>query len=158
MISVPFFAIPFTLQGFAVFAILRLLGWKKGGTAIFVYLALGAVGLPVFSGFCGGYGVLFGQTGGFLFGFLLTAPIYAVFEKLGKGKRLFTALGMAAGLLADYLSGALWYYFLFARGTSFVAALAVTVLPFLLPDAIKIALALLVSERMKKHPALLFKE
>ena len=154
MIAVPFFAVPFTLQSFAVFFILALLGWKAGGAAILVYLALGAVGLPVFSGFTGGVGVLFGQTGGFLFGFLFAVPVFALIKGMRSESRLFTALAMAGGLLADYLVGSIWYYFLFASGTSFFASLAVTVLPFLLPDAVKLALALFISERMKKHPSL----
>lgn len=152
MISVPFLGIPFTLQSFAVFAVLGLLGWRRGGVATLVYLMLGAVGLPVFSGFTGGLGVLFGHSGGFLFGFLLAVPVYAVFAWLGKGKRIFVALGMVAGLLVSYLSGALWYYFLFAADTSLGTVLSVCILPFLLPDAIKLSLALLVTERMKKHP------
>lgn len=155
MISFPFFAVPITLQSFAVFAILSLLGWKAGGAAILAYLALGAVGLPVFSGFTGGVGILFGQTGGFLFGFLLAIPVFALIRGIKKESKLVSLCAMAGGLLADYLSGALWYYFLFAGDTSFFASLTVTVLPFLLPDAAKLALALLVAERMKKHPSLL---
>ncbi len=154
MISIPFLAVSFTLQSLAVFSVLLLLGARAGGVSILVYLALGAVGLPVFSGFSGGVGVLFGQTGGFLFGFLLAVPVYAVFEKLARGKRFLTVCGLIAVSFTVYLSGALWYYFLFARDTSFFASLAITVLPFLLPDAIKIALSLLIGERMKKHPSL----
>ena len=154
MISFPFFAVPITLQTFAVLAILSLLGWKAGGAAILVYLALGALGLPVFSGFTGGVGILFGQTGGFLFGFLLAVPVFALIRGIKGDSKLFTVCAMAGGLLADYLTGALWYYFLFASGASFFASLTVTVLPFLLPDAAKLALAILVTERMKKHPSL----
>ena len=153
-IAVPFFAVPFTLQSLAVLALLALLGWKSGGAAILVYLALGAVGLPVFSGFTGGVGILFGQTGGFLFGFLFAVPVFALVSAIKKGSRLFTVLAMVGALLTDYLVGALWYYFLFANETSFFASLTVTVLPFLLPDAVKATLALFISERMKKHPSL----
>ena len=154
MITIPFFAIPITMQTFAVFAVLLLLGWRSGCTAILVYLALGAVGLPVFSGFSGGVGILFGQTGGFLFGFLLAVPVFALIRGIKRDSKLISVCAMAGGLLADYLTGALWYYFLFAGGNSFFASLAVTVLPFLLPDAAKLALAILVTERMKKHPSL----
>ena len=62
-ITIPL-AVPFTLQIFGVFMALRLLGGKKGTLSILVYIALGAVGLPVFSGFQGGIGVLAGPTGG----------------------------------------------------------------------------------------------
>ena len=151
MIAIPFLAVPFTLQSLAVSVILLLLGWRSGGAAILVYLALGAIGLPVFSGFTGGVGILFGQTAGFLFGFLLAVPVFALIRAVSRESRLFSVLALAGVLLTDYLVGALWYYFLFASGTSFFASLAVTVLPFLLPDAVKLALALLIAERMKRH-------
>ena len=154
MIAVPLFAVPFTLQSLAVLFILTVLGWKAGGAAILVYLTLGTVGLPVFSGFTGGVGILFGQTGGFLFGFLLAVPVFALIKGLKKDSRLLAVLAMVGALITDYLVGSLWYYFLFAEGTSFFASLSVTVLPFLLPDAVKLTIAFLISERMKKHPSL----
>ena len=64
--------VPFTLQTFGVFAALGLLGGKRGTIALALYLILGAVGLPVFAGFRGGFGVLLGTTGGYIFGFLLS--------------------------------------------------------------------------------------
>ena len=63
-------AVPFTLQTFAVFLVSAVLGAKKGVAATLVYILLGAVGLPVFSGFQGGVGVLLGATGGYVFGFV----------------------------------------------------------------------------------------
>ena len=153
-IAVPLFAVPFTLQSLAVLFILSVLGWKAGGAAILVYLALGAVGLPVFSGFTGGVGILFGQTGGFLFGFLFAVPVFALIKSIKKDSRPFTVFAMVVALLTDYTVGSLWYYFIFAEGTSFFASLSVTVLPFLLPDAVKLALAFLLSERIKKLPSL----
>ena len=74
-VSIPS-AVPFTLQTFAVFCALCLLGGKRGTIAILVYIALGAIGLPVFSGFSGGIGILLGTTGGYIWGFLLTGLLY----------------------------------------------------------------------------------
>ncbi|MBR6474866.1 MAG: biotin transporter BioY, partial [Lachnospiraceae bacterium] len=74
-ITIPFM-VPFTLQTFAVFTIVGLLGGRKGFLSILVYILLGAVGLPVFSGFKGGIGVLAGTTGGYIIGFLFIALIY----------------------------------------------------------------------------------
>lgn len=71
-ISIPT-AVPFTLQTFAVFLTLGLLGGRLGTLAVTVYLLLGAVGLPVFAGFHGGLGAFLGATGGYLVGFLFTA-------------------------------------------------------------------------------------
>ena len=150
MISFPFFAVPITLQSFAVFAILSLLGWRAGGAAILSYLALGAVGLPVFSGFTGGVGILFGQTGGFLFGFLLAVPVFALIRGIKKESKLVSLCAMAGGLLADYLSGALWYYFGFNTGAdiSLWEIFVLCVFPFLIPDGIKIFLAVYISKRL----------
>ena len=74
LITIPS-VIPFTLQTFALFTIIGILGTKKAFLSVLLYLLLGAVGLPVFSGFRGGIGHLFGVTGGYLLGFLLTTLI-----------------------------------------------------------------------------------
>ena len=71
-VTVPY-AVPFTMQTFGVFLALLLLGGKRGTICMAVYLLLGAVGLPVFSGFRGGVGALVGSTGGYLVGFIVSA-------------------------------------------------------------------------------------
>ena len=81
-ISIPT-AVPFTLQTFAVFLALGVLGGKLGTLSVAVYLLLGAVGLPVFAGFQGGLGALLGATGGYLAGFLLTLLAGAAASLLG---------------------------------------------------------------------------
>ena len=68
-ITVPF-TVPFTMQTFAVFLAVLLFGSARGMLSILLYIALGAVGLPVFSSFGGGIGVLIGPTGGYIIGFL----------------------------------------------------------------------------------------
>ncbi|MBP5250511.1 MAG: biotin transporter BioY, partial [Lachnospiraceae bacterium] len=73
-------AVPFTLQTFAVFLAICVLGGKNGTIAVFVYILLGAVGLPVFSGFKGGVGVLLGNTGGYIIGFLFSALVMWLLE------------------------------------------------------------------------------
>jgi biotin transport system substrate-specific component len=82
-LSVPVGQIAVTMQTFGVFLTLLLMGGKKGTLACGVYLLLGAVGLPVFSGFQGGPGVLLGPTGGYLLGFLLLALCYWLLQKAG---------------------------------------------------------------------------
>ena len=74
-ISIPT-AVPFTLQTFAVFFVLLLLGGERGTIATLIYILLGAIGVPVFAGFSGGIGILFGSTGGYIIGFLFTGLIY----------------------------------------------------------------------------------
>ena len=150
-ITVPF-TVPFTMQTFAVFAALLLLGGVDGTIAIGLYLLLGLVGLPVFSGFRGGLGHLIGPTGGYLIGFLCTGMAHNLLQKCMERLRtpLRIALLMAEHCLC-YLFGTLWFVAVFhSRGThyGFFAALGLCVLPYVLPDLVKIALAELVSRRV----------
>lgn len=153
-LTVPF-TIPFTMQTFAVFSVLLLLGGKAGTVAIGLYIALGLVGLPVFSGFQGGFSHLIGPTGGYIVGFLLTGMLYLVLEKAICGKKIiFTVLTLAGGLLLCYLAGTLWFVAVYGKNgesVGFFAALSACVFPYVLPDAAKMALAVLVSGRVKKY-------
>ena len=142
-ISVPVFDIAFTLQTFAVFLTLGLLGGKTGSAAILIYLLLGAVGMPVFSGFRGGFGMLAGVTGGYLWGFLLSGLLYWALERFGR------LPAMIAGQLACYLCGSAWFY-LYAGGGLWVILLR-CVFPYLIPDALKLALAYILARRLSRH-------
>ena len=92
--------------------------------------------------------MLFGPTGGFLLGFLFVPLLSFLTEKRGTGA-LF--LGFVIATLLSYALGSLWYCLLFAKGESLLGVLTVTVFPFLLPDAIKLALALFTVKRLKRH-------
>ena len=152
-ISIPL-TIPVTLQTFAVFVTVGLLGAKRGTAAVAVYILLGAIGLPVFSGFRGGFGMLMGATGGYIAGFLLLAPVTGwIINKGGRGIWNM-ALAMAAGLLVCYAVGTAWFVFAYtgAQGkVDVMTALSWCVIPFLLPDAVKIALAVWIVGRVGKH-------
>lgn len=152
-ITIPFGPVPFTLQTFGVFAVLGILGSKRGTISILVYLLLGAVGLPVFSGFHGGVGALFGVTGGYLIGFLFTGAAVWLSEKwFGDGFWSFT-ISAIIGLLLCYAFGTAWFMVVYNNGGNSItlgAALGMCVIPFLLPDAIKLAVALLLRGRLKK--------
>ena len=135
---------PFTMQTFAVFGAALCLGARRGAAAVGLYLALGAVGVPVFAGFGGGIGYLLGASGGFALGFLPAAWIAGRLAERGRGG--MRILGCAAGLFICYTFGLLWYVWIFSRGSVGIGtAAAVCVLPFVIPDAIKIALALALS-------------
>ena len=149
-ISIPT-AVPFTLQTFAVFLTLGLLGGRLGTLAVTVYLLLGAVGLPVFAGFHGGLGAFLGATGGYLVGFLFTAlTMWGAERGLGKSAPVF--LGSAVvGQILCYLFGSVWYYAVYTSSAGPVGMFTVLgwcVFPFLLPDAVKLALAWLLSRRL----------
>lgn len=152
-ISVPVLDIAFTMQTFAIFLTMGLLGGKWGTLSISVYLLLGAVGLPVFSGFRGGVGVLLGVTGGYIAGFLASGLTYWLLTALlGQSGRV-RLLGFAVGLLVCYAFGSLWFYFIYLRGGNSIgmgAVLMKCVVPYLLPDALKIALAYYLTDRLKR--------
>ena len=142
---------PFTLQTFAVCLLAALFGWKLGLVTVGVYLLLGAVGLPVFAGFKGGFGALLGVTGGYLIGFLFTALVTGLLAE--KVSRRFPLLlcWMVLGLALCYAFGTAWFVLLYAKNTGLISvatALGWCVLPYLLPDAVKLTLAALLTGRL----------
>lgn len=144
-LCVPVGNMMFTLQTFAALLALGLLGGKWGTVSIGVYLALGAVGLPVFSGFRGGLGMLFGITGGFLWGFLAAGFVYWGAQHLTKS----TLLSMILALAVCYGVGAVWYQVFYLQG-SLWAVLTTCVVPYLLPDAFKLGLAWFFTKRLQR--------
>ena len=148
-ISIPA-TVPFTLQTFAVFASVLILGGRDSAIAILVYLFLGAVGLPVFAGFKGGPGVLFGPTGGYLWGFVIIALLYLIPAR--KNSLLIRVLLLAAGLAACYAFGTAWFIAVYSRTSpmGLSKVLSLCVLPFILPDLAKLTLALPVGQRVRK--------
>ena len=146
-IALPF-AVPFTLQTFGIFCALLILGGKLGTISIAVYIFLGVIGLPVFAGFQGGTGIILSPVGGFIIGFLATGLLYyAITDRFGE-KPLIKLTALTVGLLACYASGTVWYV-LFNKGIGFQEAFTVCVLPFIIPDGIKLWLAYIVSRRIK---------
>ena len=142
-ISLPLGAINFTLQTFGIFLALLTLGGKWGSVSIFVYIALGVMGLPVFSGFQGGLSAITGPTGGCLIGFMLTALLYWLAQAT-LGQRFFVKISaLILGLILCYFFGWLWYN-QFAPMNFFVWCV-----PYILPDAGKLALAFFLSRRLK---------
>ncbi len=152
LICVPF-AVPFTLQTFAVFLSLFVLGGKRGTLALLAYICLGLAGLPVFAGFVGGFAVLFGATGGFLLGFILAALIFWAGERIFGKKSSVLLVSAALGLAVCYIFGTVWYATVYAGGddVGFAAAVATCVLPFIVPDVCKMALAFFLGKRLKKY-------
>lgn len=127
-LSVPA-AIPFTMQTYAVFTALLLLGGRRGSIAVAVYIALGAVGLPVFSGFAGGIGKLMGPSGGYIFGFMLTALCYWLCERV-LGKKLWVRIvSLVVGLALCYAFGTVWFVKVYsaAKPISYASALGMCV-------------------------------
>lgn len=148
------FMVPFTMQTFAVFCALLLLGGKRGTAAIGLYLFMGLVGLPVFSCFRGGIAHLIGPTGGYVIGFLFSGIIYTLLEPLLSGRKVLCWIVLALAQIVCYLIGTLWFitiYGIQGISYSFLSAFNLCVLPFMIPDCIKMVFAVILCNRVKKH-------
>lgn len=152
-ISIPA-AVPFTMQTFGVFIAVGVLGGKRGSLSVLVFILLGAIGIPVFANFSGGIGVLAGPTGGYIIGFLFSALLMWAMEKLPGKKSVMQIVSMIAGLIVCYAFGTVWFVIVYGRMNGpigFTAALASCVIPFIIPDIIKIALAYVLSRKLRKY-------
>lgn len=144
--------IPFTLQTFAIFLAVGVLGGKLGTMSVAVYLLLGAVGVPVFAGFTGGIGVMLGVTGGYIVGFLFSALVMWLMEAILGKKTWVLALSMVIGLIVCYVFGTVWFVQVYSTGEesiSFMGALGMCVVPYIIPDIIKIVIALAICKRVR---------
>lgn len=151
-ISIPT-AVPFTLQTFAVFLAVTVMGGKRGTLAVVVYLLLGMAGVPVFAEFSVGPGVLFGTTGGYLIGFIFTALLMWLVERLFGRKLPVLAVSMFFGMVTYYVIGTIWFMVVYGsvnESVSLMTALGWCVVPFVIPDLIKAALALSFGNALRK--------
>ena len=145
--------IPFTLQTMGVFLAVGLLGGKRGTVAVLVYILMGAVGLPLFSGFAGGLGKLLGMTGGYIVGFLVSALLMWAMEALFGSKKWVLPVSMVVGLIACYAFGTAWFMVVYTSSKGAItlgAVLGMCVIPYIIPDAVKIAVALLLTKALKR--------
>ena len=150
-ISIPA-AVPFTMQTFGVFLAVGLLGGRNGTLAVLIYLLLGAAGLPVFSGFTGGIGHLFGVTGGYIIGFVFSALVMWLMESLMGRSFKTLIISMIAGLIVCYAFGTAWFIVVYTRDTGSIgvmAALTWCVFPYIIPDVLKIVLAAGLTRRLR---------
>lgn len=148
-VTVPF-AVPFTLQTLGVYLALLLLGGRAGTAAIALYLLLGLAGLPVFSGFASGAGYIMGPTGGYLLGFLLCGLTYLAGEYFFK-RTIYKVFLLILGTLLCYAAGTLWFVFFSSAAGSvqgFLQAAAVCVLPYVLPDGLKLLCAFYLAKKL----------
>ena len=146
--------VPFTLQTFGVFIAAGVLGGKRGTLSVLVFILLGAVGIPVFANFSGGIGVLVGPTGGYIIGFLFSALVMWAMEKLPGKKSIMQIVSMVVGLVVCYAFGTAWFMVVYGKANGpvgLVTALGWCVFPFIIPDLIKIALAYVLSGKVRKY-------
>ncbi len=156
-ISIPLPLVPITLQTFGVFLVSALLGWKRGTVAVLIYLLLGLIGLPVFSGWTGGFSSFATPSSGYIIGFLFTALLTGFLIDRFSRQFWMYPVAMAAGLAVCYLFGTIWFlvYMNVWMSTpySFWEAVLICVLPFLVGDAVKIAAAAALSYPLRKQLA-----
>ena len=146
-ISIPT-AVPFTLQTFGVFVAVGVLGGKRGTLSILVFILL--------AGFSGGIGVLAGTTGGYIIGFLFSALVMWAMEKLPGKKSVMQIVSMIVGLIVCYAFGTAWFMIVYSRANGAVGLATVLgwcVIPFIIPDIIKIVLAYGLSRKLRKFVA-----
>ena len=154
-ISIPIGPVPINLALLSVFTAGGLLGAKYGAASQIGYVILGAIGLPVFAGFTAGPGIIFGPTGGFIWGYVLAALLIGLAVDLFGTTIPTLSLSMIVALIVVYLLGCTW--FVFGHQYTMQQALSYCVIPFMLPDMIKIAGACALVNRLypelkKIHP------
>ena len=145
-IPVPASPVPLSLALFGVYLAAVLLGAKKSALSVLIYLLLGAIGLPVFSGFSGEIGVLLGPTGGYIIGYVLCALVIGLLAERG----VHTVFAMTAGTLVCYCFGTIWFLIIMKGTYTLIQALLVCVVPYLIFDLIKILAAAAVTVPVRK--------
>lgn len=149
--SIPlgFTPVPITLSAFTIYLTAMVLGPVKGTLSCFLYLLLGTMGLPVFSGFMGGIHRLLGPTGGYLIGYLFMAFLSGLFASKWFPKWYPCLLGMLLGTAACYALGTVQLSL--QMHISFFEALFIGVVPYIPVDILKMIFALFVGIPLKKR-------
>ena len=138
-LSIPIGEVPISLATFIIYVAVWLLGPYGATLSVIVYLFLGIVGLPVFTGGVGGIGKLAGPTGGYLAGYIILAFVSGLFLKLSNRNLVVTIIGMIIATAILYAFGTTW--FIIQINSDLANAMKVCVLPFIPFDFVKIGLA-----------------
>ena len=148
-LTLPIGPVPISLTPFAICISVYVLGKKRGTIACALYLLIGLIGLPVFSGYSAGPAVLFGPTGGYLIGYVVMSFISGHFIDRFSGGYAASFIGMVIGLAALYVIGTLWLSY--STQMSLAASFAAGVAPFILFDLLKIVLSIVVGSRLRSR-------
>lgn len=148
-LSVPIGPVPVSLQNFAIYLVLYIVGAKRGTIAFLIYLLIGLVGLPVFAGFSGGPQKIAGPTGGYLVGFIFMTIIAGMIIDRAYKKRIVCIAGMFFATCIPYFLGTLWLSY--STKMSFSAAFAAGVVPFVAVDILKMVIVAIVGPEIKKR-------
>lgn len=152
-LSIPIQPVPITLATLAVYVIGALLDYKRAPICVFLYIVIGALGLPVFSNYTGGIAKLLSPTGGFIIGYLFGVLVQSLLTTLKKDKFYIYPIAMVVSTIVIYAFGVAWFILVYLQKgetKSLSAVLAACVTPFLLGDALKIVVASLASFKLRK--------
>lgn len=142
-VSVPIGAIPVTLILFILYLIILIEDLKVGLMSVLLYLLIGIIGLPVFSGFQSGFGVLLGPSGGFIIGYLPMTIIAGCLKKYNE------VMSLMIGTIVLYICGSLWFAFIYDADVKYI--LWSTVIPFVPIDTLKIIITLKIAPKIKNQ-------
>ena len=148
-LTVPIGAVPISLANFVICLTAWLLGPKFGTLSVAVYLCIGLIGVPVFSGYGAGLAKIAGPTGGYLVGYLLLALIGGLFIEKSNGNPVVSGIGLVLGDAACYVLGTAW--FVFQMKCELGYALSVCVYPFIALDLAKIVVSCVVGALLRKR-------
>lgn len=148
-IVVPISPVPVSLATLAIYFAVYILGAKRSVISCLLYLLMGMIGLPIFSGFSGGIGKLLGPTGGYLVGYIILAYVSGIFIEKWQKSYWMQGIGMILGTGLCYMLGTGWL--IFQSQITFKVALGMGVFPFIIGDCMKIAIALMIGPILKKR-------
>ena len=141
-IPVPVSPVPVSLVQLGIYLSVYILGKRRGTLAVLLYVIIGAVGLPVFSGFSGGFAKLVGPTGGYILGYVFMAYFAGLVIERSSGDIIAVFAGFAVANALCYVPGTLWLSF--QMGTGFKKALLLGVVPYVPADLIKTIAAMII--------------
>ena len=148
-VSIPIGPVPISLTPLTILLSVYLLGMAEGACATLLYVVLGAIGLPVFGGFTGGFGIIAGPTGGYIIGYVFLALIAGWFIHKYYDRVWLQFLGMCLGTAVLYAFGTVWLAKV--AGMTFMEALAAGVLPFIAGDVLKMVLAIALGRAIRSR-------
>lgn len=152
-ISIPI-TVPFTLQTLVIFILIITLGFRDSLICIALYIILGLIGVPVFSGFKSGVAAILGPTGGYIIGFLFMPLVYFLsdkcFSKVISKKYIVQFIGLVLSTLVCYIFGTIWFLVVYTNEITLWKTLLMCVIPFIIPDIIKMIIAIFVSSKLNK--------
>lgn len=146
--SIPISPVPISLSTFVIYLTANILGGINAAFSTIIYVLLGIVGVPVFTGFTGGVAKVLGPTGGYIISYVFLAIISGCIIEKNQNNIIMCFVGMILGTIVLYIVGTLWLAHV--AGMTFDKALLAGVIPFIPGDIIKMILAYILGRNIKR--------